>query len=233
MELSLFSMDGLLFVLRWMHFFAGVIWIGHLYYFNFTQGGFMAETDAPAKSQVLQKLLPRALWWFRWAALWTAVTGLAYIELKRHQAGNDIFSTSWGASILIGATLALVMFANVWLIIWPNQKIVIANAVAVAGGAAANPAAAGSAAKALLASRTNTMLSIPMLFLMGAASHLPISVSMDSQFGALALFVVAFVVAVEANAIKGKLGYMTTVKGVITVGFLACGLIYAVMEALL
>jgi uncharacterized membrane protein len=65
MELSLFTIDGMLFILRWMHFFAGVIWIGHLYYFNFTQGGFMAETDAGAKSQVLQKLLPRALWWFR------------------------------------------------------------------------------------------------------------------------------------------------------------------------
>lgn len=231
MNSVLFSLDGIQFILRWLHFFFGVMWIGHLYYFNFTQGSFMAEADAATKSGVTTKLLPRALWWFRWGAMWTMVTGVLYMGLKGHQAGSfEIYTaSSWGILILIGAALGITMWANVWLIIWPNQQVVIKSASQVATGGAALPEAAGSAAKALLASRTNTMLSIPMLFFMGAASHLPIPVTPESNVGlALGLFGLLWL-AIEGNAIKGQIGPMKTVKGVITSGFVLTGIIYVLL----
>ena len=82
---ALFSLEGLMFGMRWLHFFFGVMWIGHLYYFNFVQGSFFNETDAATKSNAIQKLVPRALWWFRWGAFWTLTTGLIIIGYKGHQ----------------------------------------------------------------------------------------------------------------------------------------------------
>lgn len=231
MNISLFGLDGLMFVLRWLHFFFGIMWIGHLYYFNFTQGAFMAEADAPTKSGVLTKLLPRALWWFRWGAMWTFVTGLLFMGLKGHQAGSmAIYGSSWGVSILIGAVLGITMFLNVWLIIWPKQQIVMKSANQVAGGGAALPEAAAAGAKALLASRTNTLLSIPMLFFMGAASHLPLAVTPESHTGILALVLILLWMGIQYNATQGKLGPMTTVKGVIRSGFALTAIIYAIVE---
>src|SRR3954470_11060367 len=128
MDLALFSLDGLLFILRWLHFFFGVTWIGHLYYFNFVQGAFFAETDAPTKSNAIQKLVPRALWWFRWAAMFTMITGVLYLGARGHRDGHEIYMTSWGISIITGAAMGLLMWANVWFVIWPNQKIVIQSA---------------------------------------------------------------------------------------------------------
>src|SRR4051812_44767834 len=173
MTIALFSVDGLLFVLRWLHFFFGITWIGLLYYFNFTQGAFFAETDAATKSNAIQKLVPRALWWFRWGAMFTFVTGLLYLLMRGHQLGWEAYSSAWGISILTGAALGTLMWANVWFIIWPAQKVVIQSATQAATGKAAIPEAAGRGARALVASRTNTLFSIPMLFFMGAASHLP------------------------------------------------------------
>src|SRR6185503_17807512 len=116
-----------------LHFFFGVTWIGHLYYFNFVQGAFFAETDPTTKSNAIQKLVPRALWWFRWGAMFTMLTGMTYLGMKGHQGGGSaLFATSWGVSILTGATLGMMMWANVWFIIWPKQKIVIASATQAA-----------------------------------------------------------------------------------------------------
>ena len=151
MDIALLSMDGLQFLLRWGHFLAGITWIGLLYYFNFVQGEWFKETEANVKSAAIQKLVPRALWWFRWAAMLTFLTGLLIILLKGHQGGWGIFTTSWGITILTGATLGTLMFLNVWLIIWPSQKVVIASAVQVAGGGQAIPEAPARAAKAGLA----------------------------------------------------------------------------------
>src|SRR3954470_11609661 len=124
MEFALFSNDGILFLLRWLHLFFGIIWIGLLYYFNFVQGAFFAETDAATKSAATQKLVPRALWWFRWGAMYTFLTGFVILMARGHQGGFGIFSSPWGVSILTGAALGITMFLNVWLVIWPNQKIV-------------------------------------------------------------------------------------------------------------
>lgn len=230
MELALFTYPGLHFFFKWIHIFFGIMWIGHLYYFNFTQGAFMAQTDAPAKSQVQQKLLPIALYWFRWGAMWTFVTGLIML----HTASKIGFPITgdWGVKILTGALFGTLMWANVWFIIWPNQKVVIQNALDVAAGKPANPASATSAGKALLASRTNTMFSIPMLFFMVAAPHLPIQMNMDKVTGYW-IFMGLIAAALEVNAIKGKQGPMTSVKGVITCGFVLTFVVYLGMEFLL
>src|SRR3954468_19402144 len=128
MDIALLNMNGLMFLLRWLHFFFGIVWIGHLYYFNFTQGPFFAETDAATKSNATQKLVPRALWWFRWGAMWTMATGLTILAIRGHLDGGAIFQTSWGAAILTGAAMGLIMWANVWFIIWPAQQVVIKSA---------------------------------------------------------------------------------------------------------
>jgi len=227
MDLALFTYPGLHYLLKWLHFFFGIMWIGHLYYFNFTQGAFMAAVDAPTKSQAQQKLFPVALWWFRWGAMWTLVTGLAML----HTASYTGFSIQgdWGVKILTGSLFGILMWANVWFVIWPNQKIVIANAENTAKGQPADPNAAGAAAKALLASRTNTMFSVPMLFFMGAAPHLPIQMDME-RAGTWYVILLVIAGALEANALKGKLGPMTTVKGVITCGFALAAAVYGLME---
>jgi uncharacterized membrane protein len=230
MDLALLSPIGLHFVLKWLHFFFGVMWIGHLYYFNFTQGAFMAAADAATKTQAQQKLFPIALWWFRWGAMWTFVTGL----LMLHTAKYTGFSIQgdWGIKILTGSLFGTLMFLNVWLVIWPNQKLIIANAEGVGQGKPADPNAAISAGKALLASRTNTMFSIPMLFFMGAAPHLPISINTEN---AMTWYIVLILIvgALQFNGIKGKLGPLTTVKGVITAGFALTAVIYGLMEVIL
>jgi len=227
------SLDGLLFILRWLHFFAGIIWIGHLYYFNFTQTPFFAETEAPVRVGAIQKLVPRALWWFRWGAFWTAVTGVAYMGIRGQQLGPAFTSSAWGVSILSGGILGLIMAANVWFVIWPAQQVVIANAVDTAAGKPANPAAAARGARSGVASRTNTLFSIPLLFFMGAASHFSYGVSDSSKTMAYWLAFAIITIAIEANALKGKLGPMATVKGVIACGFGLAIVMVALLAALM
>lgn len=233
MDFALLGSDGLLFLLRWFHFFFGVIWIGLLYYFNFVHGAFMAEADAVAKPSVVQKLLPRALWWFRWGAMFTMITGLAYLSIRAHQIGGMFFQTPYGVCIMLGAGLGLVMWANVWFVIWPHQKVVIASATQVAGGGQALPQAATSAARALTASRTNVLFSIPMLFFMGAASHLGIAMDENSNLTVTWIVLIAVIAALEFNALKGKTGPLTTIKGVIHCGFALAAFFYIFIEVML
>jgi uncharacterized membrane protein len=232
MEISLLSLDGMMFLLRWLHLFFGVLWIGLLYYFNFVQGAFFAETDASTKSNAIQKLVPRALWWFRWAAMFTMLSGLFYLSVKGHRDGMAIFTTSWGISILTGAVLGLFMWGNVWFVIWPNQKIVIQSAMQVAQGGQALPQAATAGARAGVASRTNTLFSIPMLFFMGAASHLPVAMHPDANLTVIAMVFGVIIFGIEANALKGKTGPLTSIRGVITCGFLLAAVLYILLEVL-
>lgn len=211
---------GFEFLMRWGHYLAGVAWIGLLYYFNFVQGEYFKEATPDAKSDAVKKLAPRALWWFRYAALLTFITGVLILGLQGHMrqgVGN------WSFWIVIGALLGTLMFLNVWLIIWPNQKI-------VCGIVPGDAAAAGP--KALLASRTNVLFSGPMLFLMGAASHLPgktISMASPTAIG----IVVAVIALLELNAIKGKLWPpMVTIKGVIHCSLALTVALWAVMHYL-
>ena len=203
------------YLFRWIHVFAGVAWIGLLYYFNFVQTEYFKETDAAAKSSAISKLVPRALWWFRWGAMLTFLSGLAL-------AG--ILGSAINYYLVVGMLLGTLMFLNVWLIIWPNQQTVIASNNQVIGGGEAMPEAAGSLGKAGLASRTNTLFSIPMLFFMGASIHLTgvgraLPISSEGGTGLLAIILtLAIITALELNAIKGKTGPMTSDVGVIHCG---------------
>lgn len=228
MNFAIFSVEGALFFLRWLHLFFGVTWIGLLYYFNFVQGSFFAETDATTKSNVIQKLVPRALWWFRYAALMTIITGLIIVTGRTHMGFS--YATSWGVNILTGMTLGTVMFLNVWLVIWPNQKIVIASATAAASGGKADPNAAAAGTKAGLASRTNVLFSLPMLFFMASANHLTITTDETSNFMLCGGIIGAIILLLELNALKGKLGPLTTVKGVVHMAVILTIVLYSVIE---
>lgn len=222
---------NVLFLLRWGHFLAGITWIGLLYFFNLVNVGFMKELDAASKGKVVPNLMPRALWWFRWGAVWTVVFGFTYYLFllgtekitgrvlvflvawtvawlivaalfRLSVAGGPlkdgrvlaaviailVLLVSWGAvsymrnggsnrtvAISIGGGIGYVMFMNVWMIIWPLQRKIIAATKATAETGAPAPADMPRwARRAFLASRTNAWLSVPMLFFMGAASHFPI-----------------------------------------------------------
>ena len=221
MELALFSENSLAFLLRWFHLLAGVTWIGLLYYFNFIQGEYFKEADGGAKSNVIQLMVPRALWWFRWGAMFTFLSGLYLVYIKHLS----------GMGIMIGVTMGIIMFLNVWLIIWPNQKIVIASAKQVAGGGEALPGAAAALGKAGLASRTNTLFSVPMLFFMASSMHLGQIQTSILQASAASLVVVFGLIAVLAlNGVVGKTGPFTSVKGVIGSGFLLTVILYLLVE---
>jgi uncharacterized membrane protein len=219
-----------LFLLRWIHFLAGITWIGLLYYFNFVQGPFFAEADAATKSNATQKLVPRALWWFRWGAMLTFLSGAAILGIQKAS-----WSNGWGMSILTGAAFGTVMFLNVWLVIWPKQKVVIASAVAAASGGQANPAAAAAGRRAFLASRTNVVMSFPMLAFMGAASHYPLNPARNA--GLFGLLVLAIIALLELNALMGSTGPakkpLETVRSVIITGFVTALVVYCLGQAVL
>jgi len=223
-EFALLGQNSLAFLLRWAHLLAGMVWIGLLYYFNFIQGEYFKEADSGAKSDVIQKLVPNALWWFRWGAVFTFLTGILLIHINR----------LIGMGIMIGVTMGTIMFLNVWLIIWPNQKIVIASAKQVAGGGEALPGAASALGKAGLASRTNTLFSAPMLFFMASSSHLggQLQTPIHSASAASLAVVFGLIALLELNGVFGKTGPITSVKGVIANGFVLTAVLYVLVEIL-
>ena len=223
MELSLFNQAGVWFLLRWIHLLAGITWIGLLYYFNFVQGEYFKEAEAGAKSDVIQKLVPNALWWFRWSAMLTFLSGALLIYLKHLT----------GLGIMIGALMGTFMFLNVLLIIWPNQKIVIASAKQVAGGGEALAEAGTALGKAGLASRTNTLFSIPMLFFMASSIHLGgMQIPVQSVGATSLVLIFGLIIALELNGIFGKTGPFTSVKGVIHSGIILTAIFYLLAELL-
>jgi len=166
------------FAFRWLHILAGIAWIGLLYYFNLVQvPGLAAYGDeGRARNITIDQIARRALWWFRWAAIATLVTGLLITGLVEDYF-KDFMSDANGngighnVAISIGMVLGITMAANVWMIIWKNQRVVLANAVNVLEGKEADPNAATAGRKALLASRQNFIYSVSMLFFMVGAAH--------------------------------------------------------------
>ena len=160
------------FIMRWLHVLSGVMWIGLLWYFNFVQIPNMAKIPDEQKPAIGKVIAPAALWWFRWGAMATLITGLILAWINGYLWGAitlDYFFTggvpkNWG--IGIGMWLGTIMFINVWFVIWPNQK----KALGIVEVDAETKAA--SARTAMLFSRTNTLLSIPMLFSMVSAQNL-------------------------------------------------------------
>ena len=183
------------FVVRWGHVLFGITWIGFLYYFNFVQGGYFKKASPEGLADAKQHLAPAALWWFRWGAVFTFLTGLYLWHTLKGGFNNYI---------AVGAVMGTLMFLNVWLIIWPNQKIAL-------GMKEGDAAAAGG--KALLASRTNTLFSAPMVLGMLASKHIPYELVQGSSTGLYVML--GIVLLLELNAIFGKQGPIASVKGVI------------------
>ncbi|MBV1904580.1 MAG: urate hydroxylase PuuD [Pseudomonadales bacterium] len=209
------------FLARYAHFLAGITWIGLLYYFNFIQGEYFKVAEGSSKVDAFTQLVPRALWWFRWGAMFTFLSGAVMLGIRGSGASMDI---------AVGAVLGTLMFLNVWLIIWPNQKIVIASNEQVKNGGEALPEAAGAAPKAALASRTNTLFSVPMLLFMASSTHF---LSHGPVAGSTGLIVSLVIIGLlEVNGIMGKQGPMTSVKGVIMHGFILAAVLWGVLEFL-
>ena len=158
------------FFFRWLHVLSGVMWIGILYYFNFVQIPNMPNIPDDQKPAITKVIAPEALFWFRWAAMSTIVTGLILAWLNGYLVDAITIGLMSGSAkalaIGIGMWLGTIMWFNVWFIIWPNQKIALGMVEADAAG----KAAAGRTA--MLFSRTNTLLSIPMLYCMVAAQNI-------------------------------------------------------------
>tara|TARA_B100000676_G_scaffold261565_1_gene272023 strand:+ start:100 stop:693 length:594 start_codon:yes stop_codon:yes gene_type:complete len=157
------------FFFRWLHVLSGVMWIGILWYFNFVQIPNMGNIPDDQKPAISKVIAPAALWWFRWGAMATIVTGLILAAMSGYLVDAIMLGASGVAkhtAIGIGMWLGTIMWFNVWFIIWPNQKIALGIVDADADAKAA------SARKAMLFSRTNTMLSIPMLFAMVSAQNI-------------------------------------------------------------
>ena len=154
----------------WLHVFAGIIWIGLLYYFNFVQvpavAAATADSDGPGPAAISKYVAPRALAWFRWGALATWLTGAAALSVP--QVGGfvpNMFFTNGLTVIGIGAWLGTIMLFNVWVLIWPNQKKLLGMVEAT------DDQKATAKKVAFMASRTNTLLSIPMIMCMVAFGH--------------------------------------------------------------
>ena len=138
--MEIFTQEGLAFLTRWLHVLAGITWIGLLYYFNLVQVPALTAYGDEGKARMitLDKVARRALWWFRWAAVATLVTGLLITGLVEKYWARS--GPAHNMTISLGMIYGTLMAANVWMIIWKNQKVVLANAVNVLGGAAADPA---------------------------------------------------------------------------------------------
>ena len=204
---------------RWGHIVVGIAWIGLLYYFNFVQTEYVKKADPEAKKDVMQKLAPNALWWFRWAAFFTFLTGLYLLYVQERMITT---------AIALGTLMGTIMMLNVWGIIWRNQKVVIGlkEGDAVKAGA-----------KAALASRTNTLLSLPMLYFMVSSAHggtaaYPKSYLLIDGYLSTGFWIVfVAVLLIEFNAIFGKMYSMiTSVRSVITsslvLTFICSGLVF-------
>jgi uncharacterized membrane protein len=230
----LFTQEGYFFLLRWIHFLAGIAWIGMLYYFNLVQTPFFAtELGGQARGLMVRGLLPNALWWFRWGAMFTFLTG--WIIVISHIATGTA-TMAYYTLVLTGGLIGSIMWFNVWFVIWPAQRLAIASAERVASGGEANPEAAARAPIAGRASRTNTLFSIPMLFFMGSARHFTSLVDVDPSWGAYWLLMLIVIALVEANIWLGNASSqkpLTTVSGTIHTGLGVTLVLYLLAAGLL
>ena len=207
--MELLSQDYLFsFGFRWLHILVGIAWIGLLYYFNLVQvPGLAAYGDeGKARNITIDKIARRALWWFRWAAIATLATGILITgqpDYWKNFMNGGASGNGHDAAISLGMILGILMAANVWMIIWKNQKVVLANAANVLGGGEANADAPTAGRKALLASRQNMIFSVSMLFFMVGSAHF-YSVFAEASYSDASTFLLiacAIVALLELNAI--------------------------------
>ena len=200
-------MNKLEFLFRWTHVFAGIVWIGHLYFFNFVNLQLQGNLDDAGKKLVNPHLMPRALWWFRMGAMVTFLSGLilfAQIFIYTPEIGwgaNMLFKGDAGLSdrarwIMWGMLFGSIMWFNVWFIIWPAQKKLL--------GGTAGDAAPALRTRAALASRINTYLSAPMLVGMLGAGHAGMSFGYGAFLCAALLGLAVIKVAYVHSTFVGK-----------------------------
>jgi uncharacterized membrane protein len=210
------------YLLRYFHFLAGVVWIGMLWYFNLVQTPFFGtELGGSVKGAMTRGLVPNAMWWFRWGAMFTFATGWFIVLMKLGHQGLSL-GDPYITRILTGGLLGTVMWFNVWFVIWPAQRdYVIKSAEQVAAGGKPVDGTPDKAAVAGRASRTNTLFSIAMLAFMASASHLSQLHSGTNDAIYWVIFTV-IVAALELNAIgpaaPARQKYLTTVSGTIHAG---------------
>ena len=168
-------MDTFLALTRFVHIASGILWIGLLYYLNFVQVPSFGRMDPAARANAIMVLVPRAMLWFRYAALATVLAGITwFIAYGSHVTWDIYMDTARFKSIAVGGTLGMIMFLNVWLIIWPLwRKVIAAVTATIIQKTPAPPDQPKWSRKALLASRTNVVLSVPLIFFMVAAANLP------------------------------------------------------------
>lgn len=158
------------FIMRWLHVISGIMWIGLLWYFNFVQAPNMPKIPDEQKPAIGKVIAPAALFWFRWGAMATIVTGLLLAHMQGYLMEAITIGLQDGVakhtSIGIGMWLGTIMWFNVWFIIWPNQKKALGMVEVTA------EAKAAAARTAMLTSRVNTLLSIPMLYAMASAQNI-------------------------------------------------------------
>ena len=243
----LFDQSGFDNALRISHVIVGVMWMGLLWFFNFVQVPAYAEMDAAARNNALDKLTWRALWWFRWAAIATVVFGILIIAVWPDQYDGDYWKSTAGVTLLLGIIMGLVMAANVWMVIWPNQQIVIANARNVQAGGEANPDAAAAGRRGAMASRQNTIFSLPLLVFMVGASHFYLSSEHwdpspgGAKWGLYFIIGIAIIAVLEVNALgkisgtgNGGLNVIyETHKNAMYTGFALIVIFYLLAEILL
>src|SRR5258708_36951583 len=170
--MELFHRYGLWGGMRIAHVMFAVMWMGLLWFFNFVQTPAYAEMEPSARNNAFDKLTWRALWWFRWAAMATIVSGLFILAVAPTGSyGSTFWKSPEGMGIAAAILFALIMGYNVWMVIWPNQQIVIANARNVSAGGEANPAAPPGPGAGGPASPQNTIFSSTDFLLLAGASH--------------------------------------------------------------
>ncbi len=249
MAIEIFHRIGLSEAFRISHVIVAMMWMGLLWFFNFVQTPAYAEMEAGSRNDAFDKLTWRALWWFRWSAAATIVFGLLIIAIAPKGSYNKDFwiHTTAGPGLAIGILFGLVMFLNVWLVIWPNQQVVIANARTLKSGGEANPNAAASARAGAMASRQNTIFSLPLLVFMVGAAHF---YAVGPSFGApisggkslvYILIGIAVLAVLELNALgmisgRGNTGLNViyeTHKNAMYAGFALIAAFYILAEILL
>jgi uncharacterized membrane protein len=202
---GLFTQYGFEQLLRWGHILMGVAWIGLLYFFNLVQVPAYAAfgDEGKARNIAIDKLTRRALWYFRWASVATVVLGLLITIVTENYFSDGFGTSAKGLAISLGMIVAIVMFLNVWGVIWRNQKVVLANAANVLGGGEANPDAPAAGRRAVMASRQNFIFSFGMLYLMVMAAH-TIYFGVDlggGKVGTFWLINLVIIAVLEANAL--------------------------------
>ena len=228
------------FALHWIHVLSSVVWLGTLYFFNFYLTAFLEKTRPEVRVEVFSLLVPLALRGFNWSTLVTVLSGWLLYFHSLNAVGIAVFlNWPYGLAISVGGLLGTVMFLNGWLIMHPKQELVVKSAIRVTKGEEPIPGAALLSRHVVLTSRVNFLLSIPMLFLMVAATHDPPMFLMTAAPAPIWFWLIVLVIigAVETLPILGPRGAsktrIETLSGAVTSGFILLAVFYVLIRTAL